>query len=238
MPPSHLRPQQLTTAPLQQPLLHHPHSPPSFPPHLSLYHRPASTDPSSQPSPPATATASTATAIPAGTAPCQTLYIHHLNEKTPLLDLRKSLYLLFSQFGHVLHVSAARTDTTRGQAWVVMGGVESAVRAVNEMDGLQVYGRPMKVEFAKEESDVARRARGETVPKREKRKRVGTAQRKATKLAQTRRSSSPASTPARLLHHAAAATIRRATRRTWRTRRPYSCCLPTACCSWSSCRPR
>ena len=117
-------------------------------------------------------------------APCQTLYIHHLNEKTPLPDLRKSLYLLFSQFGHVLHVSAARTDTTRGQAWVVMSGVEAAVRAVNEMDGLQVYGRPMKVEFAKEESDVARQARGEPVPKREKRKRIGTAERKAAKVAQ------------------------------------------------------
>ena len=67
---------------------------------------------------------------------------------------------------------------------MVMGGVESAVRAVNEMDGLMVYSRPMKVEFAKEESDVARRARGETVPKREKRKRPSTAQRKADKLAQ------------------------------------------------------
>ena len=67
---------------------------------------------------------------------------------------------------------------------MVMGGVESAVRAVNEMDGLMVYGRPMKVEFAKEESDVARQARGETVAKREKRKRPGTAQRKATKVAQ------------------------------------------------------
>ena len=146
-------------------------SPPLQPPPPS-----STTEPSTPPSLPPTTSSG-------GTGPCQTLYIHHLNEKTAIVDLRKSLYLLFSQFGHVLHVTAARTDTTRGQAWVVMGGVEAAVRAVNEMDGLMVYGRPMKVEFAKEESDVARRARGETVAKREKRKPLGTAQRKANKLA-------------------------------------------------------
>ena len=145
---------------------------------------PPATDPAILPTPAAITTAPTSTTSTTTAAPCQTLYIHHLNEKTAIPDLRKSLYLLFSQFGHVLHVSAARTDTTRGQAWVVMGGMESAVRAVNEMDGLMVYGRPMKVEFAKEESDVARRARGETVPKREKRKRLGSGQRKANKLAQ------------------------------------------------------
>ena len=121
-------------------------------------------------------------------APSQTLYLKNLNEKTKIPELKKALYLLFSQFGNVLDLRAVKNDHLRGQAWVVMGDVGSAVRALREMDGFSFYGKDMRVHFAKHDSDVVVRARGDEPPKRErrdKRKRLpSTAQLKAQKRQQ------------------------------------------------------
>ena len=109
----------------------------------------------------------------------------NLNEKTKVDELKKALYLLFSQFGNVLDVRAVKNDHLRGQAWVVMGDVGSAVRALKEMDGFSFYGRDLRVLFSKQDSDVVVRARGDEPPKRErreKRKQPSTAQLKAAKL--------------------------------------------------------
>ena len=84
-------------------------------------------------------------------------------------ELKKSLYLLFSQFGNVLDVRAVKNDLLRGQAWVVMADVASAVKAQREMDGFSFYHRLLHVQFARHDSDVALRSRGEQPPPRERR---------------------------------------------------------------------
>ena len=51
--------------------------------------------------------------------PNHTIYIQNMNEKIKKEDLRKSLYVLMSQFGQVLDIVALKTMKMRGQAFVI-----------------------------------------------------------------------------------------------------------------------
>lgn len=100
--------------------------------------------------------------------PSQTVYVQNLNEKIKLEEMKKSLYLVFSQFGEILEVHANKRLATRGQAWVVFSGLQGATQAVRKMQGFDFYGKPMRVAYAKAKSDVVAKADGTFVarPKR------------------------------------------------------------------------
>ena len=68
-------------------------------------------------------------------------------------DLLRGLYLLFAEFGHVLDVSAKRTDRLRGQAWIVMESVAAATAAVTALNGFVFNGKALRIDFAKQNSD-------------------------------------------------------------------------------------
>ena len=48
-------------------------------------------------------------------AASQTLYINNINEKVKKLELKKSLYMLFSQYGKVIEIIACKGLKLRGQ---------------------------------------------------------------------------------------------------------------------------
>jgi len=102
-------------------------------------------------------------------APNQTIYVHNLNEKIKKDELKKSLYHVFSQFGNILEIHAAKTLKLRGQAWVVFDDLSGATKALREMQNFNFYGKPMKVFYAKVKSDVISRQDG-TFKVRPKRK--------------------------------------------------------------------
>jgi U2 small nuclear ribonucleoprotein B'' len=103
----------------------------------------------------------------------------------------------------VLDVRAVKSDHLRGQAWVVMSDVGDAVKAVREMDGFVMYGKELRVGFAKKESDVVVKARGGVVEKREKRKLPSTKEIKAQKVRQAATTSShPQSSTSAILPYA------------------------------------
>jgi len=101
-------------------------------------------------------------------APNQTVYVHNLNEKMKLSDLKTNLYHLFSQHGSVLDIHARKTYKLRGQAWIIFNDVSSATKAVKEADGADFFGKKLNVSFAKAKSDVVSKADGSFVtrPKR------------------------------------------------------------------------
>lgn len=51
------------------------------------------------------------------TEPNQTLYVHNLNEKLKKDALKKLLYMVFSQYGKVLEISARKGLKMRGQVY-------------------------------------------------------------------------------------------------------------------------
>jgi len=58
-------------------------------------------------------------------------------------ELKRSLYYLFSQFGHILDIVAMKTMKTRGQAFIIFKDLASATAALRSLQGFPFYGKPM-----------------------------------------------------------------------------------------------
>jgi len=101
--------------------------------------------------------------------PNQTIYVNGLNEKVKKEELKKSLYAIFSQFGAILEIVALKTRKMRGQAFIVFKDIASATSALRQMQGFPFYDKPMKINYAREKSDLVSRLDG-TFQEKEKRK--------------------------------------------------------------------
>ena len=51
----------------------------------------------------------------ADNVPNQTIYINNLNEKLKKDNLKKNLYLIFSEFGKIVEINTSRANKLRGQ---------------------------------------------------------------------------------------------------------------------------
>ncbi|XP_037937810.1 U1 small nuclear ribonucleoprotein A [Teleopsis dalmanni] len=92
--------------------------------------------------------------------PNQTIYINNLNEKVKKEELKKSLYAIFSQFGQILDIVALKTLKMRGQAFVIFKEISSASNALRTMQGFPFYDKPMRIAYAKTDSDVVAKIKG------------------------------------------------------------------------------
>lgn len=61
-----------------------------------------------------------------------TLYVHNINEKIKINDLKRQLYDLFSQSGKILEVIANKGTKKRGQAFIVFSEVSQAENAMKK----------------------------------------------------------------------------------------------------------
>ena len=128
-------------------------------------------------------------------APNQTIYVNNLNEKVKLDDLKRELQAIFAQFGKIRWALSAcpcatlltrrpprrdiicmkgmiratpRPQFRKGQAWVIFDNLESAKKALTQMQGFPFHDKPMKIAFSKNKSDTIAKEDG-TFVKREKR---------------------------------------------------------------------
>ena len=86
-----------------------------------------------------------AVALPTTTPPNVTIYLNNLNEKIKIESLKAALNAMFSQFGSILDVIAGRSKKLRGQAWIVFEEVDSASKALRQMQGFPFYDKPMVI---------------------------------------------------------------------------------------------
>ncbi|XP_069811313.1 U2 small nuclear ribonucleoprotein B'' isoform X2 [Dendropsophus ebraccatus] len=100
--------------------------------------------------------------------PNHTVYINNLNDKVKKPELKRSLYALFSQFGHVMDIVALKTIRMRGQAFVIFKELGSATNALRQLQGFPFYDKPMRIQYAKTDSDVISKMRGTFGDKKEK----------------------------------------------------------------------
>ncbi|CAG9861652.1 unnamed protein product [Phyllotreta striolata] len=92
--------------------------------------------------------------------PNNTIYINNLNEKVKKEELKKSLYAIFSQFGQILDIIALKTLKMRGQAFVIFKEIQSSTNALRSMQGFPFYDKPMRIQYAKQDSDVISKLKG------------------------------------------------------------------------------
>eukprot|EP00668_Euglena_longa_P040652 GGOE01053529.1.p1 GENE.GGOE01053529.1~~GGOE01053529.1.p1 ORF type:complete len:246 (+),score=114.77 GGOE01053529.1:95-832(+) len=96
----------------------------------------------------------------AGIPPQQALYVHNLNDKLQKEELKRALYLLFSQYGPLMDIVAVKTQRMRGQAFVVFKDVTAATTAMRQVQGMLFFEKQLKIQYAKSKSDVVARLDG------------------------------------------------------------------------------
>ncbi|XP_061579773.1 U2 small nuclear ribonucleoprotein B'' [Cololabis saira] len=107
--------------------------------------------------------------------PNHTIYINNINDKVKKEELKRSLYALFSQFGQVINIVALKTIRMRGQAFVVFKELAASTNALRQLQGFPFYNKPMRIQYAKTDSDVISKMKGthsDKEKKKEKKKKA------------------------------------------------------------------
>lgn len=81
-----------------------------------------------------------------------TLYVKNLNEKIKTEELKMNLFILFHQFGDVLDVHVSTRNQMRGQAFVVFKQFSQCQTALQYLQDFHFFGKPLKIELARETS--------------------------------------------------------------------------------------
>lgn len=61
---------------------------------------------------------------------------------------------MFGEYGNIVDVIAKKSIKRKGQAFVVYDSVDSAQEAIDELQGFDVFGQQMHLDFAKTRSDA------------------------------------------------------------------------------------
>jgi U2 small nuclear ribonucleoprotein B'' len=83
-----------------------------------------------------------------------------LNERIKIVDLKNSLFQLFSTYGEVHEVHAKQNIRQRGQAYIVMKDPSLAEMAIKTLRAYPFFGKPLRLNFAKKDSDYITRLSG------------------------------------------------------------------------------
>lgn len=92
--------------------------------------------------------------------PKHTIYLNNLNDRIKVDTMKQSLHAAFSQFGPIVDIVMRKSYRLRGQAFIIFKDIESATKAMRTMQGFPFYDKPLKVQYAKTESDTITRQRG------------------------------------------------------------------------------
>ena len=68
--------------------------------------------------------------------------------------MKDALRELFSEYGDIIDVVAKKNIKAKGQAFIVFDDVEAAQKAIHEVQGFELFGKPMVLDFAKSKSDA------------------------------------------------------------------------------------
>ncbi|CAF0836966.1 unnamed protein product [Adineta ricciae] len=115
--------------------------------------------------PMATTMANTSAPVPNSIPPNHTLYVNNLNAKIKKQQLRKSLYNLFVSYGRIHAVVAMKGVKMRGQAFIVFDDIQNATSALRSLQSLMFYGKPMRLSYAKRDSDAIRNSKEQIAEK-------------------------------------------------------------------------
>lgn len=81
--------------------------------------------------------------MPSSNQPNTTLYINNLNDKVNKEELRSQLLALFTTYGKIVDIIAAKTPKMRGQAFLVFNDLASATTAMRACEGMVFYDKPL-----------------------------------------------------------------------------------------------
>jgi RNA recognition motif-containing protein len=107
------------------------------------------------------------------------VYVKNLEERIKVDQLKTALSEIFSEYGNVVDLVAKTNLKAKGQAFVVFDSAEDAAKAIEEVNGFELFDKPMQLDFARTRSDATvLEEEGETGLEKWKRTRVAEKERK------------------------------------------------------------
>lgn len=82
------------------------------------------------------------------------MYVRNLEERVKPEPLREALEAIFSEYGRVIDIVAKTNLKAKGQAFVVFDDPEPARQAVDEVQGFELFDKPMQVALTRTRSDA------------------------------------------------------------------------------------
>jgi RNA recognition motif-containing protein len=86
--------------------------------------------------------------------PPGSVYVRNLEERVKPEPLKQALRAVFSEYGNVIDIVAKTNLKAKGQAFVVFDKPESALAAIEEVQGFELFEKPMQVALARTRSDA------------------------------------------------------------------------------------
>ncbi|KAI5923703.1 RNA recognition domain-containing protein [Camillea tinctor] len=86
--------------------------------------------------------------------PISTVYVRNLEERVKPEPLKEALSVVFSEYGNIVEIVAKTNLKAKGQAFVVFDRPESALQAIEEVQGFELFDKPMEVALARTRSDA------------------------------------------------------------------------------------
>lgn len=86
--------------------------------------------------------------------------------------MKEALTRVFQYYGPILDIIAKSSLKRKGQAFIVFDSEKSALDAIEEMNGFELYGKVMKVSRAKTHSDETVKRKAAEMFEEHKRKRL------------------------------------------------------------------
>ena len=82
------------------------------------------------------------------------MYVRNLDESIKIPALIEALHGLFDEFGTIVDIVAKKSLRRKGQAFVIYDNVDSAQNAIDDLQGFDLLGKQMSLDFAKARSDA------------------------------------------------------------------------------------
>lgn len=98
--------------------------------------------------------------------------VNNLEERVKIDTMKEALTKVFQYYGPILDIIAKSSLKRKGQAFIVFDSEKSALEAVDEMNGFELYGKPIKVSKAKTHSDETVKRKAADMFDEHKRKRL------------------------------------------------------------------
>ncbi|KAI8632426.1 hypothetical protein F5Y19DRAFT_462864 [Xylariaceae sp. FL1651] len=82
------------------------------------------------------------------------VYVRNLEERVKPEALKEALSAVFSDYGNIIDIVAKTNLKAKGQAFIVYDKPESALQAIEEVQGFELFDKPMQLALARTRSDA------------------------------------------------------------------------------------
>ncbi|OAP62894.1 hypothetical protein AYL99_02121 [Fonsecaea erecta] len=86
--------------------------------------------------------------------PSSTVYVKNLEERIKIEQMKTALTEIFSEYGNIIDLVAKSNLKAKGQAFVVFDNPDSAAKAIEEINGFELFDKPMQLDYARTRSDA------------------------------------------------------------------------------------